>query len=122
MNDTERHNYIGEQIRKLRESKGWTQQVLGKKLGKRTSTISAYETNAKLPSVDCLIEMARVFGVSLDILVYGESANLVSLHSLTQEQKEVIVEIIQMLSVNPKKHGNSEKRLRLISEIVHILS
>lgn len=55
MKDTERHNYIGDHIRKLREEKGWTQQVLGKKLGKKTSTISAYETNAKLPSVDCLI-------------------------------------------------------------------
>lgn len=54
MKDTERHNYIGDHIRKLREEKGWTQQVLGKKLGKKTSTISAYETNAKLPSVDCL--------------------------------------------------------------------
>ena len=56
MKDTERHNYIGDHIRKLREEKGWTQQVLGKKLGKKTSTISAYETNAKLPSVDCLLK------------------------------------------------------------------
>lgn len=46
MKDTERHNYIEDHIRKLREEKGWTQQVLGKKLGKKTSTISAYETNA----------------------------------------------------------------------------
>lgn len=73
MKDTERHNYIGDHIRKLREEKGWTQQVLGKKLGKKTSTISAYETNAKLPSVDCLIEMAELFDVSLDTLVYGGS-------------------------------------------------
>ena len=65
MKDTERHNYIGDHIRKLREEKGWTQQVLGKKLGKKTSTISAYETNAKLPSVDCLIEMAELFDVAL---------------------------------------------------------
>ncbi len=27
MKDTERHNYIGDHIRKLREEKGWTQQV-----------------------------------------------------------------------------------------------
>ena len=68
MKDTERHHYIGEHICALRESKGWTQQTLGKKLGKKTSTISAYETNAKLPSADCLIEMAEVFGVSIDTL------------------------------------------------------
>ena len=58
MKNTERFYYIGDHIRRLRESKGWTQQELGKRLGKKTSTISAYETNAKLPSAECLIEMA----------------------------------------------------------------
>ena len=33
MKDTERHNYIGDHIRKLREEKGWTQQVLEIKVG-----------------------------------------------------------------------------------------
>ena len=76
MKKTERFDYIGDHIRHLRESKGWTQQALGKRLGKKTSTISAYETNAKLPSADCLIEMAELLGVSLDTLVYGENAEL----------------------------------------------
>lgn len=62
MKKTERFDYIGDHIRHLRESKGWTQQALGKRLGKKTSTISAYETNAKLPSADCLIEMAEFIG------------------------------------------------------------
>ena len=93
MKDTERHNYIGDHIRKLREEKGWTQQVLGKKLGKKTSTISAYETNAKLPSVDCLIEMAELFDVSLDTLVYGDRSNLISIRALRPEQKELISEL-----------------------------
>lgn len=95
MKDTERHNYIGDHIRKLREGKGWTQQMLGNKLGKKTSTISAYETNAKLPSVDCLIEMADLLGVSLDTLVYGENADLLSVHTLTQEQKKIVTAIVQ---------------------------
>lgn len=33
MKDTERHNYIGDHIRKLREEKGWTQQVFKIKVG-----------------------------------------------------------------------------------------
>ena len=98
MKDTERHNYIGDHIRKLREEKGWTQQVLGKKLGKKTSTISAYETNAKLPSVDCLIEMAELFDVSLDTLVYGDRSNLISIRALRPEQKELISELTQVFS------------------------
>lgn len=119
MKDTERHNYIGDHIRKLREEKGWTQQVLGKKLGKKTSTISAYETNAKLPSVDCLIEMAELFDVSLDTLVYGDRSNLISVRALRPEQKELISELTQVFSA---RHTTAEQRLELFSKIVSHLS
>lgn len=112
MKDTERHNYIGDHIRKLREEKGWTQQVLGKKLGKKTSTISAYETNAKLPSVDCLIEMAELFDVSLDTLVYGNRSNMISIRALRPEQKELISELTQVFSA---RHTTAEQRLELFS-------
>lgn len=119
MKDTERHNYIGDHIRKLREEKGWTQQVLDKKLGKKTSTISAYETNAKLPSVDCLIEMAELFDVSLDTLVYGNRSNMISIRALRPEQKELISELTQVFSA---RHTTAEQRLELFSKIVSHLS
>ena len=96
MKDTERHNYIGDHIRKLREEKGWTQQVLGKKLGKKTSTISAYEN--RMPSFrlsTAIIEMAELFDVSLDTLVYGDRSNLISVRALRPEQKELISELTQ---------------------------
>ena len=99
--------------------KGWTQQVLGKKLGKKTSTISAYETNAKLPSVDCLIEMAELFDVSLDTLVYGDRSNLISVRALRPEQKELISELTQVFSA---RHTTAEQRLELFSKIVSHLS
>ena len=117
MKDTERHNYIGDHIRKLREEKGWTQQVLGKKLGKKTSTISAYETNAKLPSVDCLIEMAELFDVSLDTLVYGDRSNLISIRALRPEQKELISELTQVFSA---RHTTAEQRLGFQGGIVGV--
>lgn len=122
MKDTERHNYIGDHIRKLRECKGWTQQMLGNKLGKKTSTISAYETNAKLPSVDCLIEMADLLGVSLDTLVYGENADLLSVHTLTQEQKKIVTAIVQAFEDTSLNAKNTDQRLRLVAEVVRLLA
>lgn len=121
MKDTEHHNYIGDHIRKLREGKGWTQQALGQRLGKKTSIVSAYETNAKLPSANCLIEMAELFGVSLDTLVYGERADLISLHSLSQEQKEVIYLLVQEFTAEKSRRNSSDFRLRLLAEIVRLL-
>lgn len=122
MKDTERQNYIGDHIRKLREGKGWTQQMLGNKLGKKTSTISAYETNAKLPSVDCLIEMADLLGVSLDTLVYGENADLLSVHTLTQEQKKIVTAIVQAFEDTSLNAKNTDQRLRLVAEVVRLLA
>ena len=122
MKDTELHNYIGDHIRKLREGKGWTQQMLGNKLGKKTSTISAYETNAKLPSVDCLIEMADLLGVSLDTLVYGENADLLSVHTLTQEHKKIVTAIVQAFEDTSFNAKNTDQRLRLVAEVVRLLA
>lgn len=106
----------------LREGKGWTQQMLGNKLGKKTSTISAYETNAKLPSVDCLIEMADLLGVSLDTLVYGENADLLSVHTLTQEQKKIVTAIVQAFEDTSSNAKNTDQRLRLVAEVVRLLA
>ena len=75
MKDTERHNYIGDHIRKLREEKGRTQQVLGKSWARRLPLSVPMKRMPSLPSVDCLIEMAELFDVSLDTLVYGDRSN-----------------------------------------------
>lgn len=121
MKDIECQHYIGNHIRQLREAKGWTQQTLGQRLGKKTSTISAYETDAKLPSADCLIEIAALFGVSLDMLVYGEQADSISLRSLSQEQKEVIYSLVQEFASSAPSRKNSELRLHLIADVVRLL-
>lgn len=119
MKEPEQYFYFGENICRLRESKGWTQKILGNKLGKKTSTISAYETNAKFPSATCLIEMAELFGVSLDTLVFGERADLISVRFLTAEQKELIFEILYTFSSN---QHDSEQRLKLAATITHLLA
>ena len=122
MKNTERFYYIGDHIRRLRESKGWTQQELGKRLGKKTSTISAYETNAKLPSAECLIEMAELFGISLDTLVYGENAELLSVHSLSQEQKEMVSALAEYFAAESAKQRNTERQMYLVTELVRLLN
>lgn len=122
MKNTERFYYIGDHIGRLRESKGWTQQALGKRLGKKTSTISAYETNAKLPSADCLIEMAELFGVSLDTLVYGENADLLSVRSLSQEQKGLVSALTEYFGTESAKRKSVEQRWLLITELVRLFN
>ena len=62
MKDTERHNYIGDHIRKLREEKGWTQQVYRRGIG--------YAARVKADDVVVVLEI--IGGGALDeiLMIY----------------------------------------------------
>lgn len=64
---------IGENIKKLRVSKGWTQKDLANKLFVTAQAISRWENNEVEPSATTLYEMSRIFEVSIDEL-FGKSA------------------------------------------------
>ena len=52
------HRYIGKNIYELRKKRGWSQSDLARKLDKKASTISSYETDSKTPSVETIIAMS----------------------------------------------------------------
>lgn len=60
---------IGENIRKLRENKGYTQYSLGDILNLSPSTIGMYEQDRRLPDVSTLIRICELFNVSSDYLL-----------------------------------------------------
>ena len=62
-------NALGEQIRKLRLSHGWTQIEFANKLCISNTTLSQYETGARTPDDSIKIKMADLFGVSMDYLM-----------------------------------------------------
>lgn len=55
-------------LRQLRESKGWTQEYLGKLCGKSASQISDYETNSRPMGFRTAIVIAHVLDCSLEDL------------------------------------------------------
>lgn len=59
---------ISERIRYLRQKRQWTQTELGKRIGVLQKQVSAYERGVHMPSSEKLIELADVFGVTIDSL------------------------------------------------------
>lgn len=59
---------IGDKIRKLRESKGWSQKEFGVKIGLKQSSITEIERGKKLASMDKIYKMLEVFNISFDFL------------------------------------------------------
>lgn len=62
---------IGERIHDLRIKRNMSQSDLAEALGVSRQSISKWETNTSIPEINKLVDMGKLFGVSLDELVCG---------------------------------------------------
>ena len=63
---------LGERIALLRRGKGWSQMELAQRLHISASAVGMYEQGRREPSLEGLVELAAVFGVSADYLLTGK--------------------------------------------------
>ena len=62
-------NKFSERLKELRLEKNLTQTALAQETGISQAGIAKWETGDRNPSVDCLIILAKFFGVTIDYLV-----------------------------------------------------
>ena len=74
-------NQLARQIKKLRTDNHLSQDDLAEKLYVSRQSISKYENGEATPDMDKLVQLAEIFGVSLDYLILGR-----------EPEKEVLVE------------------------------
>lgn len=72
---------LAQQIRVLRTSKNLSQDELAEKLYISRQAVSKWENGEATPDIDKLVQLAEIFGVSLDYLVLGK-----------EPEKEIVVE------------------------------
>lgn len=60
---------LGETVRRLRQEKGMKQEELGRRLGISKQSISNWENENIMPSVELLERLADCFGVTTDYLL-----------------------------------------------------
>ena len=65
-------NIVARNITALRQSNGMTQLELAEKLNYSDKTISKWERAESSPDISVLVEIAELFGVTLDYLVQAE--------------------------------------------------
>ena len=66
---------LGARIAALRRAAGWNQAELAEKLRISPSAVGMYEQGRREPSAQMLVELARVFEVSVDYLLTGEGCD-----------------------------------------------
>ena len=65
---------LGERIYELRSKAGLSQGELADSLGVSRQAVSKWENNSSVPDLDKLLKMSELFGISLDGLVKGDTA------------------------------------------------
>lgn len=62
-------NTLPNVLKELRKSKGMTQKEVAHDLNITDRTYGHYETGKREPSIDMLIEIAKYYNISIDVLV-----------------------------------------------------
>lgn len=85
---------LGEQIKKLRQSSNLNQVCLARKLGVTKQSISNWENGNIMPSIDMLIRLAEIFGVTTDYLLGLNDKHDLNTNGLSETQVAHVQAII----------------------------
>lgn len=93
---------VGDEIRKAREDKSWTQEKLAEKVNLTPQSISDIERGVMGPSLYTFYNLCVVLGVSGDQLLFGERDDarqglVNSLEGLSREQVVTLGSVAQEL-------------------------
>lgn len=98
---------FGERLRRLRAAEGLTQAELGRRIGRTVTAISKYESGAMKPTLEIAVELAFQLRVSLDELFGYENKSNVSTLGLSDEQKEIVSELVTLLRVRNRQERSA---------------
>lgn len=81
-----------EKLIALRKSRELTQEQLAEKLNVSRQSVSKWETGQAIPEVETLVELSRVFDVTVDYLVKPSQIDELSIKTevLEQQQKQLM--------------------------------
>ncbi|HFR3662633.1 TPA: helix-turn-helix domain-containing protein [Streptococcus suis] len=99
---------LAQQIKNLRTTKNLSQDELAEKLYISRQAVSKWENSEATPDIDKLVQLAEIFGVSLNYLVLGK-----------EPEKEIVVE--QLGKMNGWEFLNEESKRPLTRGDVVVL-
>lgn len=88
---------FGEKLRELRDSYEMTQVQLANSLGVTKQSVSNWENDNILPSVDMLIRIADKFSVTTDFLLERDNRQYIDVTKLTTYQRALVQKLADEL-------------------------
>lgn len=97
---------IGEQLKKLRKEKKWSQRKVAELIGISRGNYAHYETNSKVPREDNLQKLADLFDVSTDYLL-GRTDEHKPVEQIKKDVQSSTPDILKVLE-NGTPHLNGQ--------------
>lgn len=94
---------LGRTIKKLRLERGINQEELGRRVGVSKQSISNWENENIMPSIELLLRLADFFGVTTDFLLGRTEARVLDTTGLTNEELSHVQIIIDDIRRRGKK-------------------
>ena len=95
---------LSQNIKKYRKRKRLSQVDLSEKLGVTPQTISNWEKGIREPSISALLELSRIFDITVDCLLGSdkrnnsiEVVNLVT--NLNEDKKEKLLDFLKVIAI-----------------------
>ena len=98
---------VADNIKVLRNTKGWTQSELAKKLGITRSSVNAWEMGISVPSTVYIVALARLFHVSTDFLLGLKNNASIDVSDLKETEIKILNELAHYFRSNPRDNGNT---------------
>lgn len=89
---------LNENIKDLRLSCGMSQVAFANRVGVTKQCVSNWENDNIVPSIEMLVKIADVFGVTTDFLLGRSSVATIDVSALTEEQRGHITLLINDLA------------------------
>ena len=96
-----------DRIKALRESRGWTQAELARRMNMTRNGINSWEQGLSMPSPQSLVDLAWLFSVSTDYLLGVEKHNTVNVTGLDEKDVALIAQLAERLRSAAKNNENT---------------
>lgn len=93
-------------LRRIRLSLSMQQEQVAKQIGVTKSTISTYENNARQPSLEMLVRLARLYNVSTDYLLGITDSVTIEVSGLTDEDIRLVVSLVTLMAKKNEELNN----------------
>ena len=91
---------VCDRIKKIRTENKMTQIEFGKKLGVSRTSVNAWEMGISVPSLQILVEISKLFKVSVDYMLELDNDIKISIGHLKRDERQIILNLIKKFEKN----------------------